>query len=105
MDDLWLFQKRWHTKTRALQTRGKFLLSNPGEKALLIPNPLWNKQSRVVVHHKHGLYMIRLVNLIFFPGCALVVAHYYALGSMVQLLGAVGVALVLMRVLSSKRIH
>jgi hypothetical protein len=27
------------------------------------------------------------------------------LGSMVQLLGAVGVALVLMRVLSSKRIH
>ena len=49
--------------------------------------------------------MIRLVNLIFFPGCALVVAHYYALGSMVQLLGAVAVALGLMRVLSGRRIH
>jgi len=49
--------------------------------------------------------MIRLVSLMFFLGCALMVAHYYGLGSMVQLLGAVAVALGLMRVLSSKRIH
>jgi len=49
--------------------------------------------------------MIRLVNLVFFLGCALAVARYYGLGSMVQLLGAVAVAVGLMRVLSSKRIH
>jgi hypothetical protein len=49
--------------------------------------------------------MIRLVNLILFLGCALAIAHYYGLVSMVQLLAAVAVALGLMRVLSGKRIH
>jgi hypothetical protein len=50
--------------------------------------------------------MIRLVNLIFFVGCALALAHYYGWGAALQLLAAVAVALGLMRVLSSKkRIH
>jgi len=48
--------------------------------------------------------MIRLVNLILFLGCALVIAHYYGLGSLVQLTAGVAVALGLMRMLSSKRI-
>jgi hypothetical protein len=46
--------------------------------------------------------MIRLVNLIFFVGCALMVAHYYELGSTIQLLAVVAVALGLIRVLSGK---
>ncbi len=83
---------------------GEIFVVKAGGKGIVNPKPAL-EQIGVVVHHKQGLYMIRLVNLIFFLGCALVVAHYYALGSMVQLLGAVGVALVLMRVLSSKRIH
>lgn len=49
--------------------------------------------------------MIRLVNLIFFGGCALVVARYSGLGSTVELLVAVGVAVALMRILSSRRTH
>jgi hypothetical protein len=47
--------------------------------------------------------MIRLVNLVFFVGCALLVAHYYGLGSTIELLVAVAVAVGLMRVLSKKR--
>jgi hypothetical protein len=49
--------------------------------------------------------MIRLVNLIFFVGCALAVAHYSGLGSTVELLIAVSVAVGLMRLLSSKRLN
>jgi hypothetical protein len=49
--------------------------------------------------------MTRLVNLILFLGCALAVAHYYGLGSTVELLGAVAVVLGLMRVLSGRRVH
>jgi len=90
-------------QTEALQRRGKFLLSKPVEEALFIHKPAL-EQIRVVVHHKQGLYMIRLVNLILFLGCALVIAHYYGLGSLVQLTAGVAVALGLMRMLSSKRI-
>jgi hypothetical protein len=108
---IWAFPKRggsgkllW-TKNFCCQNRGKGdSFSNPEKPAL--------EQSRVVGHHttgtvyrKQGESMIRLVSLMFFLGCALMVAHYYGLGSMVQLLGAVAVALGLMRVLSSKRIH
>jgi hypothetical protein len=46
--------------------------------------------------------MFRLLNLVFFLGCALAVAHYYGLGSMLELLAVVAVALGLMRVLSGK---
>jgi hypothetical protein len=49
--------------------------------------------------------MIRLVILILFLGCALAVAHYYGLGSTVQWLGAVAVAVGLMRVLSGRRVY
>jgi hypothetical protein len=49
--------------------------------------------------------MIRLVSLVFFLGCALAVAHYYALGSTVQLLGAIIIAFGLMRLLRGKRIN
>ena len=49
--------------------------------------------------------MIRLVNLIFFLGCGLAVAHYYALGSTIQLLAAVAIAFGLLRVLSGKRLN
>ena len=49
--------------------------------------------------------MIRLVNLIFFLGCALAVGHYNGLGSTIQLLAAFAVALGLMRLLSSKRLN
>jgi hypothetical protein len=49
--------------------------------------------------------MIRLVNLVFFVGCALLVAHYYGLGSTIELLVAVAVAVGLMRVLSKKRFN
>jgi len=49
--------------------------------------------------------MIRLVNLVFFLGCALAVAHYYALGTTIQLLAAVAIAFGLMRVLRGKRIN
>jgi hypothetical protein len=47
--------------------------------------------------------MIRLVNLIFFSGCAVAVARCYALGSLMQLLAAVIVAFGLIGILSSKR--
>ena len=50
-----------------------------------------------------SLFMIRLVNLVFFLGCALAVAHYYGLGSMGQVLAAVAVTAGLMRLLSGKR--
>ena len=48
--------------------------------------------------------MLRMVNLVFFLGAALLVAQCYGLGSTIELLGAVALALGLMRVLSSKRI-
>ncbi len=47
--------------------------------------------------------MMKLVNLVFFLGCALVVAHYYGLGSTIELLAAVCVGIFLMRVLSRRR--
>ncbi len=49
--------------------------------------------------------MIRLVNLVFFLGCVLAVAHYYGMASGIQMLAAVAVTFGLMRVLSSKRIN
>jgi hypothetical protein len=49
--------------------------------------------------------MIRLLNLIFFTGCALAVARYSGLGSTMELLAVVIVAAGLMRVLSSKRFN
>lgn len=49
--------------------------------------------------------MIRLVNVIFFVGCALAVARYSGLGSTAELLVAVVVAVGLMRVLSKKRFN
>jgi hypothetical protein len=49
--------------------------------------------------------MLRLVNLVFFIGCALAVAHHYGFGSMFELLAAVICAGCLMRVLSSKRLN
>ncbi len=49
--------------------------------------------------------MIRLVNLVFFLGCALAVGRYNGLGSTIQLLAAVVVALGLTRVLSGKRLN
>lgn len=52
-----------------------------------------------------GTYMIRLVNVIFFVGCALAVARYSGLGSTAELLVAVVVAVGLMRVLSKKRFN
>jgi hypothetical protein len=55
------------------------------------------------MHNRQGMYMIRLVNLIFFLGCALAVAHYYGLGSTLELLAAVAVGL--MRLLSNRRVH
>jgi hypothetical protein len=55
--------------------------------------------------HDKESYMIRLVSLVFFLGCALAVAHYYALGSTVQLLGAIIIAFGLMRLLRGKRIN
>lgn len=82
----------------------KFVVKARGERALFIHKPAL-EQSRVVVHHKQGLYMIRMVNLMLFLGCALAVAHYYGLGSLVQLTAVVAVALGLMRVLSGRRVH
>jgi hypothetical protein len=49
--------------------------------------------------------MIRLVNLVFFLGCALAVSHYYGMASAVQLLTAIAITFGLMRILSSKRIN
>ncbi len=46
--------------------------------------------------------MIRMANLVFFMGCALVVGRYYSLGSTIELLAVVGVALGLMRLLSRR---
>ncbi len=54
---------------------------------------------------RRGRNMIRLVNGIFFMGCALAVARYYGLGSTVQLLAALAIALGLMRLLSGRRVH
>jgi hypothetical protein len=42
--------------------------------------------------------------VLFFLGCALVVAHYYGIGSAIGLLAAVGVAALMMRLLSKKRV-
>jgi hypothetical protein len=47
--------------------------------------------------------MIRLVNLIVFGGCALAVAHYTGLGNTMELVGALVLAVCLMRVLSTRR--
>ena len=77
--------------------------SNPEQLAL--------EQGRPFGHHtwkldrKAGMNMFRLVNLIFFVGCALAVAHYSGLGSTIELLLSVSVAAGLMRILSSKRIN
>jgi len=49
--------------------------------------------------------MLRLVNLIFFVGCALLAARYTGLGSTAELLIAVAFAAGLMRILSSKRLN
>jgi hypothetical protein len=49
--------------------------------------------------------MIRLVNLVFFIGCALLVARCYGLGRTIELLVAAAVAIGLMRVFSSKRLN
>jgi len=49
--------------------------------------------------------MIRLMTVVIFLGCALAVAQYYGLGSTLQLLAALAVALGLMRLLSGKRVH
>lgn len=49
--------------------------------------------------------MLKLINLIFFVGCGLAVAHYYGLGSTVELLAAVVFGVFLVRLLSSRRIN
>jgi hypothetical protein len=78
----------------------------------LKPREIALEQGRLVGHHtawivvrREGSFMIRLVNLVFFVGCALLVAHYYGLGSTIELLAVVAVAGGLMRVLSGKRIN
>ena len=54
---------------------------------------------------EQGTCMIRVVNLIFFLGCALAAAHYYGWASAIQVFAAVAVTLGLMRILTSKRIN
>lgn len=49
--------------------------------------------------------MLKLVNLVFFLGAALVVGRYYGWGSSLELLGAIAVALFMMRILSGRRLN
>lgn len=49
--------------------------------------------------------MIRLVNLIFFVGCALAVCHYTGLSSSVLFFAVVIATLWLIRFLSQKRLN
>jgi hypothetical protein len=46
-----------------------------------------------------------MLSWVFFLGCAVAVAHYYAMGSAVELVGVVVVSLFLMKLLSSRRAH
>jgi hypothetical protein len=49
--------------------------------------------------------MIKLINLVFFLGCAIAVGRYYGWGSTMELLSVVIVSCCLMRLLSSRRIN